>query len=255
MDQAGQFKTDTIPHGEPTEVFEKRADATMTDTDDARLVNEEIMHFQNWCNIHRMSINFTKSKIMNVNFGHCPLSVISNLTNVSVLKILGLVLNDKLTWADHIDFIIKKLSQRLYVLRVLKPVMSHDDLVVVFNAIFLSVIDYASPVFLNCSSYLNNKLVILCKRAFRVIHGYDVKECISCAFLEVEGRRRLLSLKLFKSALISKDHVLHSFLPTPSPRTCSRRLILPHVNTTRRSSSFAFCVQRCIMKVCNFAML
>ena len=30
MDQAGQFKTYTILHGEPTEVFEKRADATIT---------------------------------------------------------------------------------------------------------------------------------------------------------------------------------------------------------------------------------
>ena len=206
------------------------------ETDDAFLVSEEIKHFEHWCNENHMSINFTKSKILNINFGRISVTPISSLENVSVVKILGLFINDRLTWTDHFNYIVKKLSQRLYVLRILKPVMSHDKLVLVFNAIILSVIDYACPVFLNCGICLSSKLVAICKRAFRIIHGYDVRSCPNCNMLDIEDRRKQLSLKLFKTALFSCDHVLHDILPPFSCR--SNRLVLPFVRTTRRLNSF-----------------
>ena len=133
--------------------------------------------------------------------------------------------------------------QRLYVLRILKPVMSHSNLVLVFNAIILSVIDYACPVFLNCGTRLNSKLARICKRAFRIIHGYDVRSCPNCNMLDIEDRRKKLSLKLFKTALFSDNHVLHDILPPFSCR--SNRLVLPFVRTSRRINSF----------VCNCAMM
>ncbi len=206
------------------------------ETDDIFRVNDEIKHFEFWCNEHNMSINFTKSKIMNINFGRNPVTRISSLENVSVVKILGLFVNDKLTWSDHFNYIVKKLSQRLYVLRILKPVMSHNNLVLVFNAIILSVIDYACPVFLNCGTRLNDKLVKICKRAFRIIHGYDVKNCPNCNMLDIEDRRKKLSLKLFRTALFSDDHMLHDIMPPLSYR--SNRLVLPCVRTARRINSF-----------------
>ena len=93
---------------------------------DVSLVNDEIVHFKRWCENHGMSINFSKSKLPDVNFSHSPLAPILALENVSVLKILGLVFNEKLTWNDHFHLLRKKLSQRLHVLRVLGTVLTHD---------------------------------------------------------------------------------------------------------------------------------
>lgn len=81
------------------------------------LVSEEIAHFQQWCKTHRMSVNLTNSRIMNVNFGHNPLALIQDFRNVTVLKFLVLVFKDRFTLSDHIDFIVKKLSQRIFVPR------------------------------------------------------------------------------------------------------------------------------------------
>jgi len=220
------------------------------ETDDTFLVNEEIKHFELWCNEHRMSINFAKSKILNINFGRDPITLISSLENVRVVKILGLFVNDTLTWSDHFNYIVKKLSQRLYVLRILKPVMSHDNLVLVFNAIILSVIDYACPVFLNCSTRLNLKLLRVCKRAFRIIHGYDVSTCPHCNMLDIENRRNELSMRIFKTALFSDHHILHDILPSFSCR--SNRLVLPFARTTRRINSF---VLRCSIMYNTFCVL
>jgi hypothetical protein len=204
--------------------------------DDISCVNLEIEHFQSWCRNHQMSINFSKTKVLNINFGRIPVTPIPSLENVTTLKILGLLFNNRLTWSDHFHFIVKKMSQRLYVLRILKPLLPHDQLVSVFNAIILSVMDYGSHVFLNCGSGLNSKLLSVCKRAFRIIHGFHVTRCDRCNFFELDKRRKFLALKLFRNALNSADHVLHNLLPHFSCR--SNRIILPHVRTKRRLGSF-----------------
>ena len=86
-----------------------------------------------------MLVNVSKSKVLNIKFGGVSLNLVPDFDNVSVLKILGVMFNDRLTWSHHFDYIIRKLSQRLYVLRILKPLFSHDKLVLVYKAIFLSV--------------------------------------------------------------------------------------------------------------------
>ena len=77
-----------------------------------------------------------KTEVLNINFSSVPLPMCPNYENVVVLKVLGLMFNHRLTWSSHFDFIAKKASKRLYVLRVLKPLVSHDQLVLVFTASF-----------------------------------------------------------------------------------------------------------------------
>ena len=153
--------------------------------DDVSLTKHEVENFQLWCKNHQMSVNSKKSKIVNINFGRrpTPVTLLPCLENVSVIKILGLWFNDELTWTDHVNFLIKKVSQRLYVLRILKALLSHDELVLVFSSIVQSVLDYGSSVFLNCGAGLDTKLVTLCKRVFRIIHGYDVHHGENCSLI------------------------------------------------------------------------
>ena len=145
--------------------------------DDSSLVDDEIKNFEKWCKDHEMIINLSKTKVLTINFGCTPLPSIPHFENVSVLKVLGLYFNEKLTWSDHLDFLVKKVSQRLYVLRILKSLLTHDQLVSVFYAIIQSLLDYASPVFLNPGVNFDSQILSLCKRAFRIIHGQDCHFC------------------------------------------------------------------------------
>ena len=72
--------------------------------------------------------------------------MVPTLENVTVLKMLGLVFNLRLTWSDHLTAICLKFSRRLFILGVLKPLFYHDQLIFVFNHIIRSIIEYASPV-------------------------------------------------------------------------------------------------------------
>ena len=53
---------------------------------------------------------------------HTPDSVVlkgSDVERVSVYKYLGIVMDDKLSWHPHVDFLVKRLNVRMYCLRKL----------------------------------------------------------------------------------------------------------------------------------------
>ena len=139
--------------------------------DDLTTVSAEIDNFKRWCEENKMTINMNKTKVLNINVTNNPLPSASNMDNVGSLKLLGLTFNEKLNWTDHFKNIVAKLSKRLYVLRILKRLLNHDPLIILYNAIFRPVLDYASQVFLKPGCNLNIQLNRICKRAFYVIHG------------------------------------------------------------------------------------
>jgi hypothetical protein len=209
-----------------------------TDTSDSRTLMPEIENFKMWCRDHCMEINEKKTKIMNICFSRNPISPVSFFDNVTSLKVLGLIFNCKLNWSDQLSAICSKISKRLYILRVLKPLMSHDQLVFVFNQTIRAVFEYASPVFLNPGSSFDAKLFLLCKRAFRIIHGKDVASCDKCRMFDFIDRRKALSMRIFLNAIRDHNHAIHHLMPSFSKR--SSRIILPPVNSDRRAKGFVF---------------
>jgi hypothetical protein len=232
------------PFSSCVEVIKYADDVTLlvpvhkNDFDDLSLVTVEVENFKAWCSNHGMCINESKTKVLNINFSSTPIRVVPSFENVLSMKILGLFFNCKLTWSNHIDHVISRVSKRLYVLRILRSLLSHDQLVCVYNCIIRSVIDYASSVFLNPGSGLDRKLLSVCKRAFRIIHGFEVRDCDKCCMLKLCDRRKTLALRLFRQALCDPSNVLHCLLPHLSHR--SHRVILPRAKTLRRTNGFVF---------------
>ena len=114
---------------------------------DLQTLTLEVDNFKKWCCDHCMQINIKKTKVMNVCFSRNLLSPVPLFDNVTSLKVLGLTFNCKLNWTDHLDVLCTKVSKRFYILRVLKPFLSHDQLVFVFNQTIRTIMEYASPVF------------------------------------------------------------------------------------------------------------
>jgi hypothetical protein len=238
------FMSTYKPFYENTHVTKYADDVTLvvpvykTSSDDLSRVTTEIDLFHSWCRENGMSVNVQKSKCMNVYFGNNVLPILPNLQHVTTLKILGVIFNQKLTWSDHITYICRKASCRLYVLRILKSLFSHDQLVNVFYATIRSLLDYACPIFLNPGVAFDRKVKSICRRAFRIIHGRECTTCELCDLMNVQSRRQQLSLRLFTEALNNKEHSLHSIIPRRSDRSSSSRLILPYVRCQRRLNSF-----------------
>jgi len=60
------------------------------------------------------------------------------ITNSSYTKLVGVTMNNTLSWNNYIDFIMKKLSKACYIIRNAKTYMSVSSLKVIYYAFFFT---------------------------------------------------------------------------------------------------------------------
>ena len=99
---------------------------------------------------------------------------IRKLNSNNQTKLLGVYLNDDLSWNSHIDSLLKTLSKSLYILRKLKTLLSMKYLCLSYHAYFHSHISF-SILFWGGVPRLN-EVFILQKRAIRIICGLLKRE-------------------------------------------------------------------------------
>jgi hypothetical protein len=56
----------------------------------------------------------------------------NQVVNSNCTKFLGLNIDNKLSWKNHIDYLITKLSLSCFIMRVIKPIMSYSSLRIYF---------------------------------------------------------------------------------------------------------------------------
>ena len=179
-----------------------------------------------------LPINTAKSKCLTIKkSSNCPQPDIPQVPVVESLRVLGVIFNSKWNLNDHINKTVSTASKRLYALRVLKPSLSTTQMILVYNSLVRSYLEYCAPLLLGLSETNKLKLEKLQKRFHRIICG---KHCEQPCLTQLDERRRLLSLK-FLQKVMSTDHVLYPLLPH---RLISGRFRLPSRRTTRRSRSF-----------------
>ena len=86
-----------------------------------------------------------------------------------LIKYLGLTIDSQLSWSKHVDEICKKASSAINALKRVRPFISTDVAVQIYNALILPHFDYCSPVWDCMSGYLSDKLQKLQNRAARAI--------------------------------------------------------------------------------------
>ena len=93
--------------------------------DNDSVLFSQVDSFVNHCDANYLELNVSKTKEMVIDFCQNrpdPQPVDSKgsaVARVDKYTYLGIVLNNKLSWGDHVDFVIKKLNSRMYCLRKL----------------------------------------------------------------------------------------------------------------------------------------
>jgi hypothetical protein len=93
---------------------------------------------------------------------------------VTESKFFGLIMDSFLSWKQHIDYVIKKISIACYALRNIKHFISLDTLKLVYFAHIHSIISYGIIIWGGSSCV--NKLFVLQKKAIRIIMNSRSKE-------------------------------------------------------------------------------
>jgi len=135
-----------------------------------------------WLKANELSLNFNKTKYIHFTTKRnksVNLKVGFNnnfITTCTYTKFLGMTINNTLSWYNHTESIMKKLSKSCYIIRNAKTCMSVSSLKMIYHAFFYSVMSYG--IIFWCNSSYSTMIFKMQKKAIRVIEGCGKR--VSC---------------------------------------------------------------------------
>ena len=144
----------------------------------ADLINMELKEVTNWFKTNKLSVNASKTNFMIMGTTHQTSKpensikvILDNveLSRVNKTKFLGVLIDENLTWKDHIDAISKTMSRNVGMINKLKHFVPKRILLSLYYTLVMPYLNYGILAWGNlCKTYLN-KLLKLQKRAVRHI--------------------------------------------------------------------------------------
>jgi hypothetical protein len=205
---------------------------------------------ESWATLNNMELNAEKTKELIISFGRkapdMPAVTINNtsIERVSSSKLLGLILNNKLTWEDQIEHMCAKASQRMYFLVLLKRAgRPPDDILDVYKSIIRSMLEYACEIWHpSLTKQQSNMLEHLQKRALKIVcPAMSYHEALEAFKLMTLFDRREKRCGDFFKTIEDPSHKLHYLLPPLNNSTKNlrnkRQYTLPNIRTSRLRKS------------------
>ena len=150
--------------------------------------NKDLDILYRWLQAYRLSLNVLKIEYMYMLIGFkvrinkltsAPKRVIGGhrLKRVVVTKSLGLMIDDNLSFEEHVNYMSKKVAKGLAMLRRIRDLLPINTLVDIYSSIILPHFDYCSSVWDNCRKGARDKLQKLQNRAARIIirSNYEIR--------------------------------------------------------------------------------
>lgn len=180
-----------------------------------------------------------------------------DICNVSQQKLLGLVIDDKLTWSAHLDNLCSALSSKISLLRKLATYVSIDALKKFYQGYILPLIDYGSVTWSGTSASNLDRILKLQKRAARIILHADYNTPSATMFKELGWQPINKRLTYNKAVLTYKalnnltpEHITNLLRPMSETHSRSLRsslngtLAVPRSRTSLYDRSFSLSAPR-----------
>jgi hypothetical protein len=173
-----------------------------------------------------------------------------NLERVDSIKYLGVILDSKLTWAQHISQLCDKLSQIVGILYRLKDFLPSETLRLIYFSLFQSRLQYALCIWGVAADIHTKKLLGLQKKALKNIYNLPIRFSSEKLFSEIA--KNILPVKLLyyfvTSCTIFKflnGYSRHNFIfefvsHNYATRLSTHKLILPIPRTDYGKDTFIY---------------
>ena len=145
-------------------------------------LNKDLVNAQKLLSANKLTLNNEKTKYMIIgsrqrliNLNHVPKININGLKIERVYKkdVLGIVIEDKLSWNKQKENQCNKVSKNINLLRKAKEFVGLDTLQIMYKALVMPHFNYCSTVWQNNNQTHIDKLCKLQKKAARIITNSD----------------------------------------------------------------------------------
>lgn len=148
-------------------------------SDDLRVtILETESRIEKWFLANQLNLNTAKTETMIFSLRN-----MDQIDNPDSAKFLGVYLDCKLTWEHHTDYVCRKISKNIYLLRSLAHQVSTLTLITAYHSLIHSVISYAILVWGHASS--SAAVFSLQRRAIRIIAGLKFRDDCKSKFTEL----------------------------------------------------------------------
>jgi len=139
-------------------------------------INTELELIHEWLKINKLSLNVDKTKVMIFHSRQRNMSVFDDLKleldgipikRVKSFNFLGIILNEYLTWTDHISHISQKISPVVALIMRLRNQLPITILKMIYNSLILSRLHYGNILW----GENPGSLIQLQKKAVRAVSG------------------------------------------------------------------------------------
>ena len=136
--------------------------------------------FKEWFLANKLSLNVGKTKFSLFHKSgkkysipsHLPTLKINNhdIERINTMKFLGVLLDDNLSWKEHIKYLENKIAKNIGLMYRAKPFLDKESLLALYYSYIHSYLNYANLAW--GSTYLTNlkKLRDQQKHAIRIVH-------------------------------------------------------------------------------------
>lgn len=170
-------------------------------------MNRELDVFANWLKWRKLKLNVSKTKYMVVTTRRSESNAVISIDGetverVNVMKYLGVMLDEKLTFAEHVDYTIRKAARKLGVLCRINRYLSFDNKIMIYKTLIAPHFDYCSSILFLATNQQRKRMQIVQSKAMRMILRCDrltprIIMLDSLQWLSIRQRVECLFLKLF----------------------------------------------------------
>ena len=144
-----------------------------------RIMNGELKKLMEWLYANKLSLNVAKTHFIIFRSTRMPTPVYDehlmingeSIEEVSQSKFLGVIIDNKLTWANHINYIKSKISKGIGIVCKAKAHLNHSTLLTLYHSFIYPYFNYAIEVWGDTYACHLGSLERLQKKAIRIIAG------------------------------------------------------------------------------------
>ena len=193
-----------------------------------------------WCRENGMILNIDKTKVMLIAsrqkrpvLGDTVLNLQYNDIDIKMTtsdKVLGIYVDNNLTWNNHFNFLSKKLSTYMWLLSKIRTFLSINHRVLFYNAYINPHLDYCSLIWINTSNVNINKITKLQRRSCKLILGQEYNGLI-------EALERLNMLSFDQSIFLSKAKLMYKIQNNLAPAYLNDMFLMLDITLNNTASN------------------
>ena len=208
-------------------------------------ISDALKKTKAWLTTNKLTLNLNTTKIIQFSKNISPkdnhiLNINIENTNIEIVtyyKFLGIIIDNKLTWKNHINYICNKILRILYIMKSIKHLVSSDILRTIYTSLIQPHLMYGIISWYNPDNNNTKRLNTLQKKAIRIISKTKYYAHTSNLF------QHLNILKL-KDIYIKQTLILYwKFINKCLPPNIQNELILGneiHSHYTRQTNKLHF---------------